>query len=135
MSRSPFWLLLLALCACHRVSEADARDFIKTTTAAAGVDNEDDRFRVLLQGCSEIPSCAAGCEKALSAAASVDRSDRGTLLAHCFDDAKAAKAADPKLTIETWYRGYLSKYAARARETLPQDARKALDEPLAKLKL
>jgi hypothetical protein len=88
-------------------------------------------MRTIYATCGAFESCAAGCSSAL--AETVDPSQRAQLIARCFKDAEKAKAADPKLTGDSWFQSYFDAYLARAREKLPSADQARLDAVRKKL--
>ncbi|HEX4620006.1 MAG TPA: hypothetical protein VH208_00435 [Myxococcaceae bacterium] len=128
---------LLAAGACSRAPSAtDARELLKVLTVATRVEGEDTRTRLLLRGCSEISSCAAGCQKALSAVAdpSIDASQRATILAECFDELKAKHPKSPA-DADAWFRGYLARYAERAGPKLALPEQRQLEAARMRLQI
>ncbi len=130
-------LLLVALVAASGcgVSKGDALAFTKVLDAAASVD-PDMQTKILIQGCSEVSSCAGSCQKALAACAGVDPDMVAPLLGHCFDDLRAAHDKDPSLKAQDWFRNqYLPPYADKARKLLDGDDAARFDAARAKLHL
>lgn len=122
----------IAACASDRVTPGDGRAFLRIVNAATATTEDDLRMRLLFQGCSELRSCAAGCDRELSmsAEALTDPSQRAALLAQCFGEYRKARAADAKLSAEAWFRGYVGRYGTRARAALAGDERRQLDAGL-----
>lgn len=90
-------------------SAADAAGAIKVLEAFAAVGNA----QLLYAGCAEIPSCAAGCAKELTACASPDTDDsqRAALLASCSGlDYRARRDQGEQLTPEAWATQHFSSF-------------------------
>jgi len=125
--------LLLAGCG---PSASDARTFQKVLDAGNMVPSEM-KLKILIQGCSEIGSCAGSCERALGTLAQVSVDQRGAILGHgCADFRKFAEGRprDDRL-VDDFERDWLRRYAARAREKLDGDERARFDASWDKLGL
>jgi hypothetical protein len=122
-------LVLLGASACSRTpSASDARALLKVLTVATRVDGEETRIRLLLQGCAEISTCAAGCENAL------DASQRATILAECFAELKERHPKSPA-DADAWFRGYLARYAERAVPKLGMPEQRQLEAARMRLQI
>jgi hypothetical protein len=130
-------LVLLGASACSRTpSASDARALLKVLTVATRVDGEETRIRLLLQGCAEISTCAAGCENALKAVAdpSIDASQRATILAERFAELKERHPKSPA-DADAWFRGYLARYAERAVPKLGMPEQRQLEAARMRLQI
>ncbi len=116
------WIALIFLLAQPEVSERDAREAAKQVGAMVGVD-EKMVLQLLVQGCSEIKSCAVVCEKALSAWAN----GRG--------DDKLRSCPGFKGDATTWLRDRLKAFYDRAAPKLTGVERKQFDRSRERLKL
>jgi hypothetical protein len=98
----------------------------------------ETRTQVMFQGCSEIASCAAGCEQALSASAKhhIDASQRGRILASCSGlDCKVLRDKDDKLTAEAWIEQHMRAFFDSIRPLVPKADRPEFDAARKKAKL
>lgn len=112
------------------ISASDARGFVKVLAAVGGGGVDPvEKYRILLEGCSELKSCAGGCETVLrtSSGESIDDDQRTRLLSECFSDFKKAREKDPGLGGETWFMRYLADYAKRARSELSEAEQRSLE--------
>jgi len=132
-------LFLLSSAACHKVTIEDAKASyagVLSVGESAIVFEPDQRRRALYQLCSEIKSCAAGCEQALSFCASRDSEEaqRTAMLADCYGEAKRARDAD-KMKGDEWFEGYLARYIDKTRPLVPEQDRRRYDGATRRLKL
>ena len=116
------WIVLILLLTAPEVSERDAREAAKQVGAMVGVD-EKMVMQLLVQGCSEIKSCADGCEKALSDWAN----GRG--------DAKLRSCSGFKGDATTWLKDRLKAFYDRAAPRLTGVDRKQFDRHRERLKI
>jgi hypothetical protein len=139
-------LLTLALVVLPLVAYAEkpgAADLKPATNVLAalvaiGEIDADTRARLLFHGCSEIASCANGCERALSASANhdVDASQRGQILASCAGlDYKKCRDKDGKLTAEAWIDQHMRAFFNAIRPLVPKADRPEFDAARTKAKL
>jgi hypothetical protein len=130
-------LAILVASACSRTpSASDGQALLKVLTVATRVDGDETRTRLLLAGCAEISTCAAGCERALRAVSdpSIDASQRGTILAECFDELKEKHFKTPA-EVDAWFRGYLARYAERAGPKLGMPEQRQLEAARMRLQI
>lgn len=137
MSRWTTIVAVLALgCSSKAVPQNDARALAKSLDQLREVAGQDNQTRLLYGACSEIPSCAGDCQRALQACAlpGTDSAQRGAILADCFTDFKSEHASK-QMPADVWIRKYITMYAQRAKEGLPPDEKSRIDASLAALQL
>lgn len=127
------WILA---CSSKAIPQNDARALVKSLDQLQELAGQDNQTRLLYGACSDIPSCAAGCQRALQACAlpGTDSSQRGAILADCFSQYKSEHAAK-QTPADTWFRNYMVTYAQRAKEMLAPDEKSRIDASLTALKL
>ena len=116
------WIALVFLLAAPEVSERDAQEALKQVGAMVGVDDKMV-LQLLVQGCSEIKSCADGCAKPLSDWAN----GRGD------DKLRACTAFKGEAT--AWLRDRLKSFYDRVAPKLTGVQRKQFDRARERLKL
>jgi hypothetical protein len=122
-------------------SAEDVKGAVETVKVFAEHPLDDEtRGRLLLQGCSELAGCAAGCQKAFEAAAHVEPVNRPILLAAASDecpaiDFKARYDKNPKLTAEAWIVGYWKKFLDGVAPLVPKADQAAFKANRKKAKL
>lgn len=94
---------MLVSCA-KKPSAADVAPALKIVQAASTVTDAATVTRLVYQGCSEIPSCAQGCEKNFVVAADPvsDEGQRAALVADCSADYRKRRDAGEKLSPDAW---------------------------------
>jgi hypothetical protein len=124
--------------ACNKPSAADVQNVPQYLHAIAGLpDDAELRSRMLFQACSELKSCAEGCDRAFKANAdpNSDPAQHATLLAACSSDYKKRRDHGEKLTAAAWLEQHWKGYLDRVRELVPEGERAAFDADRAKAKL
>ncbi len=128
-------LLLLVAGGCHGVPGDDARALTRLLESLPRTHSDEQRARLLLDGCARIPSCAGGCRDELAEAAAprTARVSWGDLLAPCRRDWRAARAQGQ--LFDAWFNWYLAGYTDRATLALPPDEQSGLEAARARLGL
>ena len=121
--------------AAKTVPAVEARELTKNLVKLAETDIVPDMLtRVTLQQCSELKTCAAGCERALHAARENDSDMRGPLLSSCFTALKTEHQASG-ISADAWFAKYFGLYVDRARMSLTPADQKRLNQARQKLRL
>jgi hypothetical protein len=128
-------LVFTFIAGCNRPSADDVKPVRNVLEAVATP--TDMRVPLLYQGCSEIKSCAGGCDKAfhLSSDSSTDSAQRATLLAHCSADYRKRREAGEKLSADEWIEQHWRSYLDDVAKVVPEADRAAFDAARAKAKL
>jgi hypothetical protein len=116
-------------------SDKDVHDALKGLRAVASVSG-DLQWPFLLAWCSEIPSCAQGCARELSAYR--HQLDAPILMRACSgvdDYVGSAKGAAAGARVDTFLRNRMHDFCARVRIKLTASEQQDLDALQAKLKL
>lgn len=121
--------------ACSGVSGEDSLLLMRFLDAMPTGRAADEQQRLLVLGCSGIPSCAGGCGSELAQAAdpATPPLERGAIVARCRSDWRAAR--DRGASFDAWLRAYLASYANRAELALPPADQARLDAARARLRL
>jgi hypothetical protein len=128
--------LVVAACSQKAIPPKEANELLKLLeTIGSGMGNDRDvQTRMMYSTCGDLPSCAAGCQRALQACAIADPAQRGAILADCFSALKK-EHAQSGIRADDWFRRYLSEHADRARPALPPEGQGRLDKVRATLQL
>lgn len=119
------------------VPAKDAQGAVKVLEAAVAAAPEHQLI-VLAEGCGEIATCAGKCGDALRSSANATPDRRAQILMGCDDFKKWVGDASPDQLdqkMESFLRNRLSRFAAKAWETLGGEERKRLDSARRVLRL
>ena len=106
------------LTASYAITDAHKKKFAEVARAA-GDAHPKERLHKLVEGCSQISSCAAGCSKAMEAFVYANPAERMAKLSSCKALVKAFPEGASIEQVADWFWAHLTAYAKRAGVALP----------------